>query len=158
MANKKTAAEDINLWHPFGLFSMSRYILLVPAAWLVWNGHFQLPICNKRHQVFPGKKSQITVSEMLTNLSLATFNGTESKNSGRNILVTDLVTNLVTDQVSLCTWTNFFRCNVTQRNNGLKHIALNKLRSSAGIQFCVFIGVPHTGTKFICEGNLPEYF
>ena len=38
-----------------------------------------------------------------------------------------------------------------QRDNGTEYIALNELRYSTGIQLGVFIGVAHTGTKFVSK-------
>ena len=45
-----------------------------------------------------------------------------------------------------------------KRNHGAEHIALDKLRGSAGIELRVFVSIPHPGPQLICQPDLPEHF
>ena len=45
-----------------------------------------------------------------------------------------------------------------QRNHCAEHIALNKFRGPAGIEFCAFVGIPHPGPQLVCQSDFPEHF
>ena len=43
-------------------------------------------------------------------------------------------------------------------NYSAEHIALDKFRGSARVKLCVFISIPHPGSLFVRQPNLPEHF
>ena len=53
---------------------------------------------------------------------------------------------------------NHFSRNWSKRHDCVEHVTLNKFRAPAGVELCVLISIPHPGSLFVRQPNLPEHF